>query len=375
MEAEAVSTIFVAGLPVDATYRELENTVRFFPGYEALKISTRAGGKGGGGGAAMFVKFSDAVTAENAAQVLNGVPFDTSYPDIPMRVEIARSDMKSLSPQVVGMLTQQIGMGYGQPPPPPGAPAGLQQYVEAWDHHHHQQQYAAEGLYPAELYAQEQHYAPEMSGKRGREDQAGHIDTLVLLGVLEKGYTEQQLEEFYASMPGFIAFKSNARVGGGFVKFASPAFALQAIDHSLAQKIEAQLARSNMNVGGMVATAGAPSYGSGGFPGGIPPPPVGMPPSSMGGRGGAPPPKRARETQAPGTVDTLVLHGVTEKGFTDQQIEEFFMQVPGFVAYRANARVGGGFVKFGSPQLAKEAIDIAASSGIEAQIARSNMNA
>mmetsp|Transcript_956 Transcript_956/g.2382 ORF Transcript_956/g.2382 Transcript_956/m.2382 type:complete len:266 (-) Transcript_956:22-819(-) len=262
-------------------------------------------------------------------------------------------------------------MAGGQPPPQYGG----QPYAAEWD---------------------------DGSRKRPRGEAAGPIDTLVLLGQTEKGFTDRQLEDFFRQLNGFVAFKSSARVGGGFVKFASPELAGEAMELAAQSGIEAQFARSSMNTGpdlGAGAGAGAHVY-----PAGQPPPPsypcwnargyenpvdgLGGPPMGMGmgfeshdgheaAMGLQPmammPPKRAR-TEDPETIDTLVLLGQTEKGFTEQQLEEFFRTVPGFIAWKRNPRVGGGFVKFASPQLARDAIDTAAASGIEAQVARSSMS-
>lgn len=358
-----VTTLFLAGLSTDATYRELENLVRFFPGYEAMKVTT---GKGKSGGTAMFVKFDSVASAMECQKALNAQPFDTAIPDQVMRVEMARSDMKTHAS--------------GVPPPPRYDPPPETTWSETG---------STAGQFLGKIHALNAeaevggahgaaYSGPPAVGRkrhRGSEDPLA-IDTLVLLGQLEKGFTEHQLEDFFAQVPGFVAFKANSRVGGGFVKFSSPALAHEALETAAQAGIEAQMARSSMNT---------PGYG--GHGGGAVPPPATMDepaewtqppppayPPAPAWNGGIAPPKRARGGEPSGSVDTLVLLGQLEKGFTDTQLEDFFTTVPGFLAYKSNARVGGGFVKFASPQLAVEAIEIAASSGIEAQMARSSMN-
>lgn len=330
-----VTTIFMANISSDATCRELENLVRFFPGYEAMKVSAGKGGKGNG--TAMFVKFESIAAAMAAQKALNGHPFDTAVPDQLMRVEMAKKDMKTTG---------------GTPAPP--------RIESPYDNFGHNTW--SEGPIGA---APTQPYLGPPGGPRKRPrgvEDPNEVDTLVLLGQLEKGFTENQLEDFFSQVSGFLAFKANARVGGAFVKFTSPAAAHAALETAASAGIEAQVARSSMNY-----TPNEPDW--------VQPPPPSVPPlrAPAWDRGGAPPGGKGRY-EPPGSVDTLVLLGQLEKGFTESQLEDFFSQVPGFVAFKPNARIGGAFVKFSSPAMAQEALAIASDSGIDAQVARSSMN-
>merc|ERR1712216_420565 len=72
-------------------------------------------------------------------------------------------------------------------------------------------------------------------------------------------------------------------------------------------------------------------------------------------------------------IDTLAVLGAVEKGYTEAQLEDYFTQLPGFVAFKASNKVGGGFVKFISPDAASDALAVVSTSGLEVQWARSSM--
>lgn len=376
-----VSTIFVAGLPMDAQPRELENMMRFFvPGYEGVKIAGAKGGKGSSS-SAIFVKFDHSDNAIAAMKVLNNQPFDLQYPEQLMRVEMARSDMKKPAETVPrgGAQVQAF-----QPPPPRHAHPVYQQpavYQPPPVYHHA----------PAVSYAQ----APPAKRQRTAED-AGSVDTIAIFGALEKGFTEYQLEEYFSQLPGFICFKGNARNGGGFVKFASPHLAQDAIEAAVESGLECRMARTSMSSPGGEQGADygqayqAPVYEA---------PPKGKGKSSYNGgqfdhaaahhndsgskgggggksgKGGAKAGSGAKRSGGADGVDTLILQGVTEKGWTTASLTDLFQKVSGYVLFKANPRVGGGFVKFTDPESARDAIAVAQDAGIDAQMARSSMNA
>mmetsp|Transcript_61003 Transcript_61003/g.106250 ORF Transcript_61003/g.106250 Transcript_61003/m.106250 type:complete len:177 (+) Transcript_61003:160-690(+) len=175
-----------------------------------------------------------------------------------------------------------------------------------------------------------------------------------------------QVEDFFAQIPGFVAFKGNRRVGGGFAKFASAAHAVEAIEVAAQSGIEAQIAKSSMN--SFNGANYAEEMNNFEQQQRYEPPPryetyersrYDSPRGGGGGHG----------------VDTLILQGVTEKGWTTDSLRDFFSDVRGYIAFKANPRVGGGFVKFASHDDAMDAIEVAAKKGIEAQLARNSMNA
>merc|ERR1719323_1329467 len=87
-----------------------------------------------------------------------------------------------------------------------------------------------------------------------------------------------------------------------------------------------------------------------------------------------PPPKRPRLGDNPSQVDTVAIVGAAEQGFDQASLQDFFSQLPGFIAFKANSRMGGGFVKFESPTLAAQAMATAYEQGIPADMAKSNMS-
>lgn len=363
MSEADVSTIFITGLPLDALPREFENMMRFFVfGYEGVKM---AGAKGGGkahDSKAIFVKFDHAENAHVAIKALNNQPFDLQYPEKLMRVEMARSNMKTPTETVsrAGTVMQAY-----QPPPPSHAHP-LYQAQPVYDHG------------PAVSYS-----GAGGPQKRQRiEEDPGSVDTVAIFGATDQGFTQHQLSAYFGELPGFICFKSNAKVGGGFVKFASPSLAEAAIQTAGLSGLAARMAKTSMSStsgdqgadfgqayqppayepppqGRSRYNAQEPTFHKGALPGGK---------GSTGGKGG----KRSVGSEG-ASVDTLILQGVTDKGWTPATLTDVFQNVPGYVRFKENPRVNGGFVKFTDPQAAMDAIVVAQNAGIDAQIARSSM--
>merc|ERR1712039_758377 len=76
---------------------------------------------------------------------------------------------------------------------------------------------------------------------------AANVDTVASVGAAEQGIDEATLHNFFSSQPGFITFKSNPRMGGGFSKFESASAASEAIAAAQDQGIPAALAKSSMS--------------------------------------------------------------------------------------------------------------------------------
>merc|ERR1740130_1533004 len=88
---------------------------------------------------------------------------------------------------------------------------------------------------------------------------------------------------------------------------------------------------------------------------------------------GMPSAKRPRVEESAHQIDTLAIFGATEKGFTEGQLEEYFKQIDGYITFKSNSRVGGGFVKFASHLHATAALEVCKQTGLEAQMSRSSM--
>ncbi|CAK0840584.1 unnamed protein product [Prorocentrum cordatum] len=284
--AEEVSTVVVAGLPPDATPREADNLCRFMPGFVHSKVDTKKG-------IMLFVRFDSALNAQAAIGAIAGHMFDRSQPGEPLRAQMARSNMRSTNAPPAS-----AGAGWGGGPPRRVAPpAGG---------------YGQGGYGHASSWSQ--------PSKRPREESMPHaanpgeVDTLVCIGAHELGYDEQSLEVFFSSLDGFLTFKHNQKMGGGFVKFASTECASAAIAAAQENNVPAKWAKSSMGSpakggwgsGGDGYGKGGDGYGKGGhaYPAGQPPPPRTPPPG--------PPAKRARGVENPSSVDTVACVGALE---------------------------------------------------------------
>lgn len=217
-----------------------------------------------------------------------------------------------------------------------------------------------------------------------------NIDTVASVGAREAGYDEHNLRAFFESLPGFLEFKGNPRMGGGFAKFSSSSFAQQAVESAVLEGVPAEMAKSSM---GTTGTAGGGGIAGGGgvaprivqrvvSGGPVPRPTVAVGRRSsvpeaftqiapLGAGGGA---KRSRIPEDPNQVDTVASVGAKEAGYDEDHLRAFFEQCPGFVTFKANPRMGGGFAKFSSPDLATDAVATAQEQGIPAEIARSSMS-
>ncbi|KAG2427887.1 hypothetical protein HYH02_014491 [Chlamydomonas schloesseri] len=115
---DEVRTVFVTGFPVDVKERELNNLMRFLPGYEASQMNY---GKGSAQG---FALFTSGALARAACDQLQHVRFDENST---LRAEMARKNMyiKDMEPNAKrarpasGMV---VTGGYGVPPT--GGPGG-----------------------------------------------------------------------------------------------------------------------------------------------------------------------------------------------------------------------------------------------------------
>lgn len=331
-----VSTIFLAGFPADATPRELDNLCRFMPGFVTSNVVTTKG-------TMLFVLFDTAANARAAISVINQQPFDRTMEGEPLRAQMARSNMRSP----------------GAAPEPQWGPPGAAPHKvpPSWVPARHQPPPPA-GPHPFEA---------GLGQKRPRQmpENPGQVDTVAVIGAKEKGFDEETLRYFFEGLPGFACFRVNTRVGGGFAKFASSEHAAQAVDAAALQGIPAEMAKTSMS-----SSAGQPAPAMV-QPHSQPPPPV-QPPQWGGGWGGGN--KRQRTQEDPSQVDTVASIGAAEAGIDEQTLRSFFEGLPGFVAFKANPRMGGGFSKFSSVALAKGAIQAAKDSGIPADMARSSMS-
>mmetsp|Transcript_48354 Transcript_48354/g.121810 ORF Transcript_48354/g.121810 Transcript_48354/m.121810 type:complete len:364 (+) Transcript_48354:110-1201(+) len=351
---EVVSTIFVGGFPPDALPRELDNLCRFMPGFVTSNVSTAKGHT------TLFVLFDHPDNAYGAIELLSGQMYDRSQPSEPMRATMARSNMRSPNPAPAAhhaVPPPSRGWGGGAPPgqpPPPNSPPPQQSY-------------------PVNVSV-----ADGGGSKRPRiPEDPSQVDTVASVGAKEAGFDEITLRAFYQQLPGFVDFKGNPRMGGGFAKFASADFALQAVEMARGEGIPAEMAKSSMGSSGggnqlippRSATGQASNPGPTWGPGGGKSWESGS--GSYGSEGSA---KRPRIPEDPSQVDTVACVGAKEAGYDETALRDFFQQVPGYVTFKGNPRMGGGFVKFESATAAVDAVQVAREHGVPAEIAKSSMS-
>merc|ERR1711862_1022026 len=84
--------------------------------------------------------------------------------------------------------------------------------------------------------------------------------------------------------------------------------------------------------------------------------------------------KRPRIPEDRSQVDTVASIGARDKGYDEQSLDLFFQTLPGFVIFKGNSKMGGGFAKFASAELAAAAVQLAKEQGVPADIAKSSMS-
>eukprot|EP00929_Paragymnodinium_shiwhaense_P006999 TRINITY_DN110956_c0_g1_i1.p1 TRINITY_DN110956_c0_g1~~TRINITY_DN110956_c0_g1_i1.p1 ORF type:complete len:534 (+),score=157.47 TRINITY_DN110956_c0_g1_i1:144-1745(+) len=82
---------------------------------------------------------------------------------------------------------------------------------------------------------------------------------------------------------------------------------------------------------------------------------------------------KENRNEDPDKVDTIAVFG--EGRFSTADLESFFSDLPGFVFWRSEAKMLGGFVKFKSNQFAQEARKTAEARGLKTKMAFSSMAA
>ncbi|PNH03464.1 Cell wall integrity protein scw1 [Tetrabaena socialis] len=115
--SEEVRTVFVTGFPVDVKERELNNLLRFLPGYEASQMNYSKGSAQG------FALFATGAFARGACDQLQHVRFDDQSS---LRCEMARKNMyiREMEPNKRPRPSGPPGAGPGGYGAPGGSPGG-----------------------------------------------------------------------------------------------------------------------------------------------------------------------------------------------------------------------------------------------------------
>jgi len=194
-------------------------------------------------------------------------------------------------------------------------------------------------------------------------------DTVVIMKPGDQGYDADRLHEFFLLVEGYVALK----MGGpnAFVKFESSAHAKEALSTTAEANWNAELARTPLDPAR--ATHHKQTDEDAGSPGGEAAPTSRFAPPATS--------KFAPSAKRPGaylistddTQDTLAILRPTEQGLSADDLHEFFLQVEGYVALRMSGATA--FVKFQSSSHAQDALGAATEGGLNAQVARTPLNA
>jgi len=207
-------------------------------------------------------------------------------------------------------------------------------------------------------------YAAAPAPPRGQET----LVTITILGMREKGLSSDEMQNWFTSQPGFVAMQANQRIDGLFVKYATQQLAMQVMsDGNQKFGFGAEWARRNLDDdksqsqqqqgGGFHAFAGAA---------------VGVAPQLHHASGQFGPAKRQR-TQT-GELDTICILSMKEKGLAPSDVQQWFQELPGFVAMQVNERIDGLFVKFNNRDTATQALEGSNSRSLGAEWARRNLD-
>lgn len=400
MAVAPISTLYVTGFALNASDREMENFCRFLPGFVGAKSSlTHNAPK-------VWVRFDSTDSAIAAMPFLDGQPFDMQDNSSLLRASMAKTDMnpdawdrKEARPRgaacIAGPLDELLGLGQPSERPPLAAPWGQSAKHSPWQSNSAWEP-AQPGAQPRGKGGGKQ---PPNGGKGGGKMPAGSAqnDTLAILGMVDKGVTEDILLQFFSQLDGFVTLTvATGRSGeqNCFVKFGSRPLAQFALESAAEAGVHAEPAKNSLDIGKLQGAHGAARQAT---------------PEGLQGDDGAEeeqrwtsaeggpwtpqnvrPPKRPRYEEArsetgkgPGkrdvaeaASDTLVLTSIGSVGMTEASCEEFFAQIDGFVASNFNTTGRGGgnyFVKYAGAELAAAALRAANDAGLQPQWARKSL--
>eukprot|EP00443_Scrippsiella_acuminata_P070381 CAMPEP_0115415516 /NCGR_PEP_ID=MMETSP0271-20121206/23138_1 /TAXON_ID=71861 /ORGANISM="Scrippsiella trochoidea, Strain CCMP3099" /LENGTH=420 /DNA_ID=CAMNT_0002839853 /DNA_START=61 /DNA_END=1320 /DNA_ORIENTATION=- len=300
----AVTTLCIVGFPDDVHERELHNLCRWTAGFQEANVVKRT---------TLFVKFYSKKDAVNALESLNGAPFDAREPGSIMKVEFARREMDVTTPG-----------GNGTEP------------------------------------------RRERGRKRGPELQKKYtstgeeLKTITVQKLQKKRFTENQLEEWFGQLEGYISLQYSRHADAVFVKFDCSEHAeIAMIEANGPNDMGAEWARRNLedDIDDKQPPSGRPhpsAHEQRGWHDDSDdrPPIVRAPRDDEDAR-------RKRPRVSSGDIDTICVLGISGKGQSPVELERWFKGRRGFVALNFSERADGLFVKFASPAQAEQALESA----------------
>eukprot|EP00928_Gymnodinium_smaydae_P078749 TRINITY_DN62837_c0_g1_i1.p1 TRINITY_DN62837_c0_g1~~TRINITY_DN62837_c0_g1_i1.p1 ORF type:complete len:448 (-),score=105.42 TRINITY_DN62837_c0_g1_i1:99-1334(-) len=379
-------TLLITGFPENACDRELENFCRFMPGYVGARTVFKRWPQ-------VFVKFQSHAHVLAAKLEVDGQPFDLQDATTVMKAHVANTELKNTTSD--GQIRQGIGpklkMGslnelLGIQPEAPDAGATNTSWGSSsgwWSNGAKRPRVeiptTATATAPAAPTRAVALHAPASS------EGSSEMDTICIMGVSEKGHTEETLTSYLGAIDGFIALQVGAGKGGSatcFAKFASGAQARAALLH--AADLEPQMARRSMNVPGMPQHYSASDSGAGAnwYEQPKPQPSAGIAALAAATAAQAQAASFWGTThrsvaQGPADMDTMCIKGAAEMGYSEESLGQYMAALDGFMGLRATAGGKGGglcFVKFATPQQAQDAVALVRAQGLGAELARTSLN-
>jgi hypothetical protein len=233
---------------------------------------------------------------------------------------------------------------------------------------------AATTQYSPTQYPSSQYFAPAAAayapastprGKSGPES----ICTITILAMREKGLNSEEMKSWLTGQPGFVALQANERIDGLFVKYASAHQAQQVMTEGNQRfGFGAEWARRNLDDDKSSAGGGGQpqSFHHQGWAA------VGVSPQVQPQQGYFGPSKRQRVQT--GELDTICILSMKEKGLQPSDVQQWFQELPGFVAMQVNERIDGLFVKFDGRATAEKALADSNGRSLGAEWARRNLD-
>lgn len=211
-----MTTLHIGNLPSDVTERELRNLVALQDGFEGSTVRVKAR-------PLAFVKFTTREQAENAMSKLSKFAFDPYYPDVYLRVEFARREMnveKAKRPRIDDYHRRPASSADDYHHYDPNVPAPRVGYSRV-----------PPRAPPAYSRSPRHYESYSPAPARAAQSRAGGpCDTLCIMGLVDGGPQLRELENNFASQPGFVAQKVPASGRAfGFVKFESVDRATEAL--------------------------------------------------------------------------------------------------------------------------------------------------
>ncbi|CAK0821341.1 unnamed protein product [Prorocentrum cordatum] len=321
------TTVCIQGFPADASTRELKNLCRFMGGFVHAHVAFAAAGPGALP-SALFCKFEAPEAAVAAIEVVGGQPYDVDAPGNVLKAEFARRELEvrpgSRLPAPVGAAGRPVAR------PAPRAP--------------HAAPHAAT------------HAAAAGIGRVGST--GGELVTLAVLGLTDRGRRPEEVQDWFRGLPGFVTLQPNERLGGFFVKFDSQPAAERALQEANSLQYGAEWARRNLDDDRGVAVPQVTVA------------PIVHGPPAMVPVGTA----QRRYTASGEELMTLAVLGLRDRGLDVDEVQQWFLNRPGYVNLQWNDRIGGIFVRFSSFVDADRALHDAGARGYGAEWARRNLD-